>query len=142
MGAFFIIAAALAALTFLVGGLWYSPVLFLNPWLKELSSWAKEAGRFQVTSMKPHSPWVFVWSYALSFVAALGLIFLMKDGAHALTGPAGRAVLGLLVGTCFAGSSIGINFLFSGKPTKLIFIDAGYHVVQFTLMGLVLGFWY
>ena len=46
---------------------------------------------------------------------------------------------GFLVGLCFVATSFGINYLFAGRSLKLWLIDAGYHILQFTLYGLVLG---
>ncbi|MBK7830374.1 MAG: DUF1761 domain-containing protein [Nannocystis sp.] len=33
------------------------------------------------------------------------------------------------------------TFLFERRPRRLLAIDAGYHVVTFTLMGAILGAW-
>jgi hypothetical protein len=38
-------------------------------------------------------------------------------------------------------AAIGIIYLFEGGTLKLFFINAGYFVVAFPLMGLVLGAW-
>ncbi|WP_255470524.1 DUF1761 domain-containing protein [Pseudoxanthomonas sp. 3HH-4] len=49
---------------------------------------------------------------------------------------------GALVGFCFVAASFGINYLFAQRGARLWLIDAGYHTLQFTLFGLVLGLWH
>jgi hypothetical protein len=41
----------------------------------------------------------------------------------------------------FVATSFGVNFLFSRKPLKLYFIDVGYMVVSFFVMGVIIGSW-
>jgi len=41
----------------------------------------------------------------------------------------------------FVATSFGVNFLFSRKPLKLYFIDVGYMVVSFFVMGVIIGAW-
>ena len=38
-------------------------------------------------------------------------------------------------------ASFGINYLFERKSLKLFLINAGYHTLQFTLIGLILALW-
>ena len=46
---------------------------------------------------------------------------------------------GFAVGSCWVATSFGVNYLFERKSLRLFFINAGYVIVQFTVMGLVLG---
>ena len=61
-------------------------------------------------------------------------------------GPA--PALGLAVGAGFAAglgwvaTSYGITYLFEHRSLKLFLINGGYHTVQFTLIGLILGLWH
>jgi hypothetical protein len=48
---------------------------------------------------------------------------------------------GLLVGAGLVAASFGINYQFANRPTVLWFIDGGYHTVQFTIYGAILGLW-
>jgi hypothetical protein len=34
-----------------------------------------------------------------------------------------------------------MNYLFERKPLKLFLINGGYHTLQFTVIGAILGFW-
>ena len=48
---------------------------------------------------------------------------------------------GLLVGAGVVAASFGINYQFANRPTFLWLIDGGYHTVQFTIYGVILGLW-
>jgi hypothetical protein len=38
--------------------------------------------------------------------------------------------------------SFGINYLFEQRSMRLFLINGGYHTVQYTLIGAVLGLWH
>jgi hypothetical protein len=38
-------------------------------------------------------------------------------------------------------ASFGINYKFANRPTVMWLIDGGYHAVQFTIYGAILGLW-
>ena len=124
-----VIAAALV--TFLIGGLWYSPLLFDKPWrgLNALTEAQMKAG---------HTGLIF----GLSFLAALVASFIL---ALFLAGPATNAVAGLmaglLVGVGWVATAMLTTFLFERRPLALWGIDAAYHVLTFGLMGLIIGLW-
>jgi hypothetical protein len=123
-----VLAAALAS--FLLGGLWYSPLMFLRPWLKATGQAESE--------QKPHPPSVFAASFVFALVAAVSFAVLLGKKP-----PLEEALLrGLIVGVCFVGASFGINYQFSGRSMTLWLIDGGYHVAQFAVYGLILGSWH
>lgn len=122
-----VLTAALA--TFLVGGLWYSPLLFGNAWNRADGRAAGDEGR--------HPAVVFGLAYVLSVAAAYVLALHLGREASLEQCVRAGAMAGLgLVATCF-----GVNYLFAGRSHRLWLIDGGYHVVQLTLIGLVLGVW-
>ena len=126
-------AVLVAALTtFLLGGLWYSPKLFGNVWNREAGRPEKTAGQ------KGHHPaQVFGISFVLSLVAAyVFAMFLGPDPKLLSSIGAGAAA-----GACWVAASFGINYSFASRSLKLWLVDGGYHTVQFTLFGLVLGLW-
>ena len=120
-----VLVAALSA--FMLGGLWYAPPVFGKVWQRE--------------SGAPEQPWhplkVFGGAFVLSLIAAA--VFAM------FLGPAPGLPLalgaGFSAGLCWVASSFGINYLFAQRSFKLFLIDGGYHTVQFTLYGLILGIW-
>lgn len=122
-------AVLLAAVSsFLLGGLWYSPVLFGRAW-NAANGGAPQAG---------HPAKVFGVSFAFSLVAAVAFAYALGTEP-----PLATAVMaGALVGVCFVAASFGINYQFAQRTFKLWLIDGGYHAVQFVLFGVVLGLWH
>lgn len=127
-----LLAVAVAALTsFMLGGFWYSPLMFLK-------SWEQESGQPSRTNEKGRHPAiVFGFAYVLAFIAALFFTFILGPQP----GLAKAITQAFIVGLAFVASSFGINYLFGGQSLKLWMINAGYHVVQFLLYGLVFGLW-
>jgi hypothetical protein len=123
-----IIIATLSA--FAIGGLWYSPVLFSKIWIKELKIVEKE---IQKTKMIL----IFGVAFILEFISAIALSIVLGPQSTTLKG----MFTGLFIGMFFIGTSFGINYLFAGKSLKLFFIDAGYYLVTFTVIGTILGAW-
>lgn len=125
MNYWLVLLAALS--TFLVGGLWYSPVLFGKVWNTE------NGGVMQTG----HPAKVFAVSFVFSLVAAACFAYLLGPGR----GLMGAIHTGLLVGVGFVAASFGINYQFAQRSFKLWLIDAGYHTVQFLVFAVVFGLW-
>jgi hypothetical protein len=123
-----VIAAAVSA--FVLGGRWYSPALFGK-------AWQREAGLSDEQLKNANMPMIFGLSLVLSLIAALVFALFL--------GPRPPLALGLgagfAAGLCWVSASFGINYLFERKSLKLFLINAGYHTVQFTVIGLILALW-
>lgn len=126
---FAVLAAAVSA--FMLGGLWYSKLLFLNPWSKASGVTAEKMN-------ESHPAKVFGISFLFSLLAAFAFAILIGPKPP-LDFALGRA---LLVGGGCAAACFGINYQFAGKPFSLWLIDGGYHIGQFLLYGLILGLWH
>jgi len=120
-----VLAAALSS--FLIGGVWYSPVLFANAWMRE-------AG-IPEERLHENMSKVFGGSFVLSFVIAMNLAFFLGHNA----GIAWGAGAGALAGVGWAAASLATVFLFERRSTTLIVIDGGYLAVSYTVMGAVIG---
>ena len=120
-----IIVAALS--TFLIGGIWYSPILFEKSWM--------QSNEFTAEDLKSRNmPLVFVLSFVLSFIMALNLAMFIgkEDLSFGVTA-------GFLAGFGWVTLAIGIIALFEKRPLKYVLINGGYMVVAFTVMGAILG---
>jgi Protein of unknown function (DUF1761) len=126
---FAVTAAAIS--TFLVGGLWYSPILFGKVW-------QREAGLNDQQLANSNMVRIFGAALLLSLVAAL--VFAVFLGPRPSM-PLGLGA-GFSAGLCWVASSIGINYLFSRRSFKLFLIDGGYHTLQFTMIGVILALWH
>lgn len=124
-----VIVCALANL--LVGGLWYSPLLFFKGW--------KSANNFTDEDLKNVNP---IKTYGLTLLISLiisyNLAFFLGDDK---TDAAWGATAGFLAGFGFAALIFAVIGLFEQRSWKYIFINGGYITVYFTLIGFILGAW-
>jgi len=127
----FLAVLVAAASAFLLGGAWYSPVIFGK-------IWGREAGVSEDPPKKGHPGAVFAVSFIFSLIAAT--VFALFLGRNPTLTTAVRD--GMAIGTCWVATSFGINYQFANRTFKLFLIDAGYHVAQFTLYGVILGLWH
>lgn len=124
-----VIAVLVCAVSSLVlGGLWYSPMLLGK-------AWQGAAGLSDEQAKSGNLAMIFGVTFLLSLVAAY--VFGMFLGqSMPLAGAIGA---GFAAGLCWVGASFGINYLFERRPFSLWAINGGYHTLQFTLFGLILG---
>jgi Protein of unknown function (DUF1761) len=116
--------------SFLIGGLWYSPVLFQRAWMQA-------AGVTGAQLRNGDLRLIFGVSFVLQLIAAfvLGLFLGPKaDLAFGLTA-------GLMVGVAWVATAFGVVYLFERRPSRLFWINAGYQVSVYAIMGAILGTW-
>ena len=124
-----LIAVLLCAVSSLVlGAIWYSPMLFAKPW-------QRAAGLSDEQAKSGNMAMIFGGAFVLSLIAAY--VFAMFLGRNFGLGPAIGA--GASAGLCWVGAAYGISYLFERRPLTLWLINGGYHTLQFTLFGLILG---
>jgi hypothetical protein len=115
---------------FILGGIWYSPALFGNAWMKE-NNFTPEDVR------KGNKGKIFGWSLVLALIMSVNLAMYLADPKTDL---AWGATAGFLSGIwVFCG--IAITGLFEHKSTRYIFINGSYQVVALSLMGAIIGVW-
>ncbi len=124
---FAVLVAALSA--FIIGGLWYS-VLFAKAWMVE-NDFKEE------TLRNSNMATIFGGSFILSLLISFVLALFLGPDRDALNG----TLAGFMAGLFWVATAMGITYLFERKSMKLFLINAGYHVITFTLMGLILGVW-
>jgi hypothetical protein len=116
---------------FLLGALWYSPVMFAKTWMK-LRNLSED-------EIDGPNPVIFLYSFILQLIAVISLaLFIAAMNA----GEAGHgAVIGFGAGAGILFTLAGTTGIFSELKMKLHFIDNGYHVLGLTIAGLILGWW-
>ena len=124
-----VLAAGLAA--FIIASLWYSPVLFFKAWQKEL-------GLTDAQAKAGSAPPKLIAALVLVLIGA----FVFAEFLGPKVTPMQGGLYGFSAGLTWVAASIGINYLFEGKSLKLFAINGGYHTVEFTLIGLILGLWH
>lgn len=119
---------------FTLGWLWYSPVLFVKPWMAEM--------KFTQESMeasKPQMPLLFGKSLLFTFLSTFALAALIK--AHGSENWMKGAEFGLFIGAVVVGTRLLNGGLWEQRSLKLQAINVGHEVALFTLQGAILGFW-
>jgi hypothetical protein len=113
---------------FVIGGLWYSPVLFAK-------SWQREAGVTDEQLKNANMGKIFGGTFVLTFVASL--VFAMFLGPS--PGLQFGAGAGFAAGLCWVAASFGVSYLFERRSMKLFLINGGYNTLVFTAIGTILG---
>lgn len=126
---FAVLVAALIA--FLLGGLWYSPLLFYKAWMAE--------NHFTEEDLKRgSSAKIYGFSFLWSLIMATNLALYLNNPA---TDAAWGATAGFLAGFGWAAMMIFVVGLFERKSTRYLLINGGYATVALTLMGWIIGAW-
>jgi Protein of unknown function (DUF1761) len=141
------VAVLVAAIViFVLGGLWYSPVLFVKPWIA-LQKKTEEQMRAEAASA--NMPLLYVGAAVTSLLIAVTLALILghigRDPAIAEPGGGVSAGHGAIIGfMCWLGFSASTSYAtatFSGKPKQLWFIDTAYNLVCFVIAGIILAVW-
>jgi hypothetical protein len=119
-----------AVMSLVIGGLWWSPLLFAT-------SWQQETGLSddQLKQMNPAK--TFGLTFILAYISSYNLAFFL--GAPGTTWQWGVAA-GLLAGIWAIAMYIIIS-LFEQRSFKHILINSGYIAVYFAISGFILGIW-
>jgi hypothetical protein len=123
-----ILAAAVSA--FVLGGVWYSPIMFESLW--------KKANRFGAGEPPPATAKIFAMSFVLSLVMAVNLAMFLND---AKTNLAWGATAGFLAGFGWVAMGISMVSLFERRHWTYAIVNGGYLTVALVLMGAILGGW-
>jgi hypothetical protein len=124
---FAVLVAALAG--FVIGGIWYGP-LFGKPWMAA-SGMTKEKGAQGNVAV------TFGLAFVLNAIIAVGI-------SMSLGGQRGLHLglhEGLAAGFFFVATSLGVICLFERRPLRHYLINAGYQLVNFAVIGLIIGLW-
>lgn len=124
-----VLVAAVAS--FVLGGLWYSPALFHR-------SWTQAAGLGEAHLQSGNSGLIFGVSFVLQLIAAFVLATFLGPTADLAFG----VTAGAMVGIAWVATAFGVVYLFERRPIRLFWINAGYQMVVYTVMGAILGAWH
>jgi hypothetical protein len=121
---------------FILGGLWYSPMLFAKQWT---ALQGKTEAEMKAASSGSNMPLKFVMAFISGLLVSFTLAVVMRHftDIDLMRG----AWVGVICWVGFAGATSFANSLFSMKPLKLWLIDSGYNLVCFIVVGALLGAW-
>ena len=121
-----------AVITFVIGGLWYSPAMFGRRWMMAVGKTEEECkkGNRSVALIG-----AFVAALMMAYVLAIFIGF-----AQAQTILQG-VTIGLWSWVGFVAAPTLSNYLFSGWPRDLYLINNTYYLVSLLVMGALLAMW-
>ncbi len=128
-----------AIVIFVLGGLWYSPVLFAKKWIA-LQGRTEEQERAHAAAA--NMPVLYVSAFVCSLLIAIVMAHIMGHMASVMPISAEHgATFGFMAWLGFAAPTSYATAIFSGKPKQLWLIDTMYNLVSFILAGIILGAW-
>lgn len=126
--------------SFVVGGIWYSPMLFGKAWMKD-------NGLTEEDVRKGQRGKIFGWTLIFSLLMAANLgMFLAPTPATCVCECAPEvnmnwgATAGFLAGI-WTFCAIAIHSLFEQKRWRVILINGFYSLIALVLMGAIIGVW-
>jgi len=130
-----ILVAAIS--TMVVGFLWYSPLLFAKPWMKEMGYDPNDKGKTEEMKKTagPAYAWSFVASLLSAFTLALFLHWVRVEDLHVGIMASFHIWLGFVATVQFTGA------LFMKQSVKLFGINTAYQLVCYLVMGAILVAW-
>ena len=131
------LAVAVAAVVyFILGALWYSPLLFVKIWMKgnNIPTPTEEDKKKMKKQMGP-----LMLSSIVCCLAATIVVGCMQSltGMHSIA-------IGIKTGlaaSVFTTVAIGMNYQYTRKPFSLFVVDAAYHFCGLIIAGIILSVW-
>ena len=116
---------------FLVGALWFSPLLCYRVWMKS-------NGLVESDLQKGNPGIIYGGTFVLALLISYLLAFFLASGE---AGWAWGLAAGFLTGLGFATASLAIIALFERRSWSYVAVHAGYLTLAFSLKGLIIGAW-
>ncbi|MGH7650760.1 MAG: DUF1761 domain-containing protein [Gemmatimonadaceae bacterium] len=135
----FLAVLVAAIVIFVLGGLWYSPLLFMKRWIA-LQGRTEEQMRAEAAAANMTLLYISAFITSLLIASVMGL-FIAHLSAVIPMSAAHGALFGFFSWLGFAASTSYATAIFSGKPKQLWFIDSMYNLVSFVLAGIILAVW-
>lgn len=120
-----------ALLSLVIGGLWYSPLLFFK-------GWQRAAGLSDEQIAKANPIRTYSLTLLLAWIISYNLAFFLGDPK---TDWKWGLAAGLLAGVGWSATTFTIVALFEQRSVRYLLINCGYIAVYFALIGFVLGIW-
>ena len=120
-----------AVMSLVIGGLWWSPLLYAK-------AWQRENGLTDEQLAKANPLKNIGLSFLLAWLMSYNLAFFL--GAPGTTWQWGLAA-GLLTGIGWVAAMFIVIALFEQRSLKYMLINGGYIVVYFAVIGFILGAW-
>ena len=130
-----VLVAAVA--TMILGFLWYSPILFANPWMRLMG--VDPNDKAKLAEMQKGAGKLYGLAFVASIVSAMVLAKVIAI-TTVNTIPYGMKI-GFAVWLGFVTTVQLTGALFGKQPIKLYLINTGYQLVCYLAMGAILAVW-
>ena len=120
---------------FILGGLWYSPMLFAKPWTQAMG--IDTSDKAKVDEMRKKAGPAYLQTFLLAiFTSLIFQRLFISESVHSV-----RRGVEITVVLCLATVVMSryTQKLFAQSSAKLFFIDAGYYLASFAVMGAILA---
>jgi len=117
-----------------LGALWYSPVLFGKIWQKEVEFKEEKVTKGNMTM-------VFGLSFLLMIFMVWALNFVINSHKPEDVSMLKGLHYGAFTGFFFSMMTMGINYLYQRRSVTLWLIDGFYMVIGLGIAGMILGGW-
>ena len=125
-----------AVISFFIGALWYSPLLFARQWVQA-------TGKTKEEIEKGSSTFAYVLTFIAWLIATYVLAVIIDYSVGLDSSP--QFLYGILAAfLCWFGFVAAISLihnLFAQRPIILWFIDSGYVLLAFLISGAILAEW-
>ena len=121
---------------FLLGGLWYSPVLFARRWAALMG---KREEELKAAAAASPMAAMYLAAFLCGLVIALTLATII--GHFGPLSLIRGAKVGAFCWLGFAGTTSFATAIFSMTPKRLWLINSGYNLVSFVIAGAIIGAW-
>ena len=126
------LAVAVATIAaFMLGGLWYSKVLFGAAWMQEVGLTEDAVNNANMAK-------TFGGTVVLQILAATALAVFLGPDSTWLSG----LQTGLWVGLFWVTTAYGVTYLFEQRSVRIFLINTGYYIVLYAIMGTIIGAWH
>jgi hypothetical protein len=129
-GVNYLAVVAAAVSTFVIGGLWYSPLLFQKAWMTA-------NGFGEADLQKGGMGMIFGLAFLFALIMAFNLAMFLNAPDTTLTWGATAGLLAAI----WVALGIATVALFERRPWTYTIINGGYWVVSFVVMGAIIGAW-
>lgn len=118
-----------AVSTFILGGLWYGPLFG--------KAWMRASGVTEEMARNANTARTMGVSFVLELIIAAVLAAFIGPEASFGFAVAAAAAAGLF----WVATALGVIYLFEQRSFGHWAINAGYQIIAFTLIGVILGIW-
>jgi hypothetical protein len=118
---------------FMLGGLWYSPVLFARRWVALMGKTEEEL------KAAASGPVAYVIVFICGLLTAFALAIVIHQFYPVTVGTG--VLVAVLCWAGFAGATSFGTALFSGQPRGLWLINSAYNLVAFVAAAVILSLW-